>query len=186
MSLFLRCVVVQVESPDTYCSKSHMTQQIIYDTVPLAGATKSDQKNDTSLGHFWKQTCDTIPVGRHGLRHTSCGHNSKWAFFWVVTLLLGVRFGSFEKGFPPPQREAACTVTKVRPNWLVRLGGTTPSRHTGCTVVGLYYSSALKNTSLGCSPSFLKYCSPLPRRFSVIWRVSCSGIAAISSVYSAL
>jgi hypothetical protein len=23
---------------------------------------------------------------RYGVSHTSCGHNSKWAFFWVVTL----------------------------------------------------------------------------------------------------
>jgi hypothetical protein len=26
-------------------------------------------------------TCDAIPLGRYGLRHISCGHNSKWAFF---------------------------------------------------------------------------------------------------------
>jgi hypothetical protein len=34
-----------------------------------------------SRGHFRKQTCDTIPLGRYGLRHSSWGHNSKWAFF---------------------------------------------------------------------------------------------------------
>jgi hypothetical protein len=39
-----------------------------------------------SRSHFRKQTCDTIPLGRYGLRLTSCGHNSKWAFFLSVTL----------------------------------------------------------------------------------------------------
>jgi hypothetical protein len=34
-----------------------------------------------SRGNFRKQTCDAIPLGRYVLRHTSCGHNSKWAFF---------------------------------------------------------------------------------------------------------
>jgi hypothetical protein len=42
-----------------------------------------------SWGHFRRQTCDAIPLGRHGLRHTFCGYNSKWAFFWVVTLFWG-------------------------------------------------------------------------------------------------
>jgi hypothetical protein len=32
-------------------------------------------------GHFIKWTCDAIPLGRYGLRHTSCGYNSKWPFF---------------------------------------------------------------------------------------------------------
>jgi hypothetical protein len=30
-----------------------------------------------SRGHFRKQTCDAIPLGRYGLRHTSCWHSSK-------------------------------------------------------------------------------------------------------------
>jgi hypothetical protein len=34
-----------------------------------------------SRGHFGKWTCDASPLGRYGLRHTSCRHNSKWAFF---------------------------------------------------------------------------------------------------------
>jgi hypothetical protein len=34
-----------------------------------------------SRSHFRKQTCDAIPLGRYGLRHTCCGHNSQWAFF---------------------------------------------------------------------------------------------------------
>jgi hypothetical protein len=33
-----------------------------------------------SRGHFRKWTCDAIPLGRYGLRHASCGHNSTWAF----------------------------------------------------------------------------------------------------------
>jgi hypothetical protein len=34
-----------------------------------------------SRGHFRKQTYGTIPLGRDGLRHTSCGPDSKWALF---------------------------------------------------------------------------------------------------------
>jgi hypothetical protein len=45
-----------------------------------------------SRGHFSKQTCDAIPLGRCGLRHTSCGHNSKWASFSCDTVLLGERY----------------------------------------------------------------------------------------------
>jgi hypothetical protein len=33
-----------------------------------------------SRGHFRKQTCDAIPLGRYGHMHTYRGHNPKWAF----------------------------------------------------------------------------------------------------------
>ena len=39
----------------------------------------------------------------------------------------------------------------------------------------------LKSTSLRCLPPFLKHCFSLTPRFSITWRVICSGIAAISS-----
>jgi hypothetical protein len=81
-----------------------------------------------------------------------------------VTLLLEVLIGFFGKGNAFFYREAAYTVTKFRPDWLDDLKGfgglvgmgthvyssllwTTPSRHTVCTVVSLYYSSALESTS---------------------------------------
>jgi hypothetical protein len=35
----------------------------------------------SSSGHFRKQTREAIPLGSYGLRPTSCGPNSKWAFF---------------------------------------------------------------------------------------------------------
>jgi hypothetical protein len=76
LRLFLRCVVVQVESPDNYCSKSQMT------LLHWPGRRNRIKRTTTLLpsrGHFRKQTCDA--VCRYGLTHTSCGHNSKWAFF---------------------------------------------------------------------------------------------------------
>jgi hypothetical protein len=42
---------------------------------------RQNQTRRTTLlpvrGHFRKQMCDAVPLGRYGLRHTSCGHDSK-------------------------------------------------------------------------------------------------------------
>ena len=73
MSLFLGYVAVPVESPDTYCSISQMT------LFHWPGQRNRIKKTTLmpSHGHFTKQVCDTISLGKYGLRHTFCGHNSK-------------------------------------------------------------------------------------------------------------
>jgi hypothetical protein len=46
-----------------------------------------------SRGHFRKWTCDAISLGRYGLRHTSCGHDSEWAL--SCDTVVGVRYVLF-------------------------------------------------------------------------------------------
>ena len=77
MSPFFRCVTVQAESPNTYSSISQMT------LIHWSGRRNRIKRTTLlpSCSQFRKQICDTIPLGRYGLRHTFCGRKSKWLFF---------------------------------------------------------------------------------------------------------
>jgi hypothetical protein len=85
-----------IAHPEEHCHNSKTRKiQIFRDRKSHCSGRCNRIKRTTLLpssSHFRKYICDAIPLGIHGLRHTSCGLNSKWVFFLSCdTVLLGLR-----------------------------------------------------------------------------------------------